>query len=569
MKKILIVVALVILLAAAAYFFFFYSDRNYPERVFPDRTIAYGIFSGVDSIQKDGRQTLLWQKIEASPRKSLYSHQLDQLMSLSETAIGVDIRPILAAFSREVAIGIVPAGNSQAGALVGYVRRTSRAQEYIEMNLDPALKRRLPDLKKSLASYGEVRYYKYSSAKFPPQISLCYIFLDHHLILASSEAGMKSLLDVHDKKLPSLRKSDAFRDSKRQVNYRNGILFYVNGESALQWMKSRMPARAQSFWPGIVQVTGIQAIRGFGYSIGFDKDGFREEGYVSVDSKRQGIAKAYMEQRPQKLAGLNFVPADSQAAGASTLPDGLGVWKEIDTQLQNSQLRSFLQLLSGFMNFDFQKDLFEPIGRQVTYGYQLPPDGADLRNTAYFMALELRNPGHFREVVDRLASLGQVRGIVRTQENYQGMNLDLLSLHAGSMDINSAYTINGSWFYFSTAQNFLKKAIDAMKTGKNITSLPDFKKVTAEFPNEVNGISYTNIQTTFSTYASIMQNMAQEPDQRWIHDYQFPEELRYLSQSLFGSGSYTMIEKDGIRYHSYSSVPKALLYVTPFLASQH
>jgi hypothetical protein len=569
MKKVLILILVLLLAAAGVYWFFFYSDRNYPEKVFPDRTLAYAIFSGVDSIKKDGRQSLLWQKIESSPRKSLYVHQLDQLISLSETAIGVDIRPLSSIFSREVAIGVIPNGDSQAGVLVAYVQRVSRAQEYIEMKLDPELKRRVPDLKKSLASYGGIKYYKYSSDQLPHSVSICYIFLDHHLILTSTEPAIKTLLDVHDKKSASLRKNVAFGDCKKQVDFRRGILLYVDGQTALQFMKSRLPARAQSFWPGIVQATGVEAVRGFAYRIAFEKEGFGEEGFLSIDSKRQGIAKAYMEQRPQKLAGLNFIPADSQAAGASTLPDAVTLWKDVATQLQTSQFQSILQMLAGFLNLDFQKDLLEPIGRQMSYGYELRASTVDLRNAGYFIALELRNPAHFREVVDRLAALGQARGIVRTQENYQGMSLDLLNLQAANMQFNSGYTIDGSWFYFSTSGDFLKKAIDATKRKKNITGLPDFQKVTSGFPEELNGISYTNIQTTFQTYASLMESMAQKPENRWMLDYKLTDELRYLSQSLFGSASYTMIEKDGIRYRGYSSVPKSLLYIPAIFTAQH
>jgi hypothetical protein len=575
MKKILVSILALLLVSAGVYFFFFYSDRNYPDKLFPERTLVYAAFSGVDSIQKEGKQTLFWQKIETSPRKELYVRQLDQLISLGETAVGVDLRPLLSSFTREIAVGVIPAGGQQSGVLVAYVRRSGQAQEYLEINMDPALKRRVPDLKKSFGAYAGTRYYKYSSKTFPSTVTICYAILDRHLILTTSEAAMKILLDVRDKKAVSLRKSDAYRDCRKQVHYKKGIFFYVNGESALEFIRGRLPARAQFFWPAILQVSGVQAVHGFAYSIGFQDQGFREEGFVSVDHNRRGFAKAYMDQRPQKLAGLTFIPAESQAAGAATLPDGLAVWKEIDSQLQSSlsgkdfsQYRSMLQMLAALLDFDFQKDLFEPMGRQLSYGYELSASNTDLRDAGYFLALELRNPSHFREVVERLASIGQTRGITRSQEIYQGMHIDLLNMSAGGLDLNSAYTIDGSWFFFSTAQDFLKKAIDTMKSGKSITSLPDFQKVTTGFPDEVNGISYTNIQSTLRTYAAFMEKMAQQPDRRWMQDYGLTQEMRNLSSSLFGSGSFTLIEKDGIRYQSYSSVPKSLLFLPALFASQ-
>ena len=98
-----------------------------------------------------------------------------------------------------------------------------------------------------------------------------------------------------------------------------------------------------------------------------------------MNKQRQGFAKAYMEQRPQKLSGLNFLPAGSEAAGAGTLPDGMLVWKEIQTQIENvlssgqfSQWRSMLDFLGGILNFNFERDLVDPMGKQFSFAYESP-----------------------------------------------------------------------------------------------------------------------------------------------------------------------------------------------------
>jgi len=577
MKKALIAVLLLALAVAGVYLFFFYSDKNYPERIFPENTIAYMAFSGVDSIQKDGKQTLLWQKIESSPRKSLYLRQLDQFMSLSESVVGVDLRPLLTQFSREVSLGFLPVtGRAQSGALVGYIKKQGRTREFLEMKLDPGLRRRFPDLKKAPALYRDITYYKYSSKMLPSQVSPCYAFVDHHLLLTSTEVGMKVLLDTRDKKLRPLRKLDAFRDSKKEVHYSRGLFFFINADSAFQYTKNQLPSRAQFFWPAVVQITGLEAVQGFAYSIGFQNQGFREEGFVSVKRNRQGFAKAYMEQKPQKLAGLLFIPAESHVAGAATLPDTLSLWTEVEAQIQKtlsgsqfSQYRAILEMLAGFLDFDLKKDLFEPVGRQFSFGYELPAHETEGKNTNYFVALELRNPEHFRGVLNRLASLGELRGAPRHQESYQGIHLESLDLHTGGMDVTPAYAIEASWLYFATNQAFLKQAIDVTKNKKNITSLPDFKRVTAGFPDEVNSISYTNTQVTLQKYAAFMDARSQQAEGRWLRDYGLAEEMKELSKSLFGSGSCIIVEKDGIRYRSYSSIPNAVLYLPAILASYH
>jgi len=298
MKKALIALLIVLILGGAGlYWFFFHSDREYPEKIFPENTIAYLVFSGVDSIQKEGKQTLLWKKIETSPRKSLYSHQFDRLMSLTESVVGVDLRPLLSQFQREVALGVIPVTQvSQAGSLVAYVKKEGQAQEFLEMKLDPSLKRRFPDLKKAPATYRDITYYKYSSSHFSPQVAPCYALIDHHLLLTSSEVGMKILLDTRDKKLASLKKNNEFRDSNKKVEYKSGIFLFVNADSALQFAKNKLPSRVQFLWPAILQVSGLKSVHGLGYTLGFEGEGFREEAFVTVDKNRQGLAKAYMQQ---------------------------------------------------------------------------------------------------------------------------------------------------------------------------------------------------------------------------------------------------------------------------------
>jgi hypothetical protein len=262
-------------------------------------------------------------------------------------------------------------------------------------------------------------------------------------------------------------------------------------------------------------------------------------------------------------------------AGAGTLPDGTILWKEIEAQIQStlsndqlSQYRSLLQMLAGLLNFDLKRDLFEPLGRQFSFGYELPSNEVDMKNVHYFIALELRDPNHFRSVVDRLSAAGQERGLARHQENYQGLTIDLFDLHSGSMNFSPAFAFQGSWFYFGTTSDFMKQAIDSMKSRKSITSLADFKKVTSGFPTDLNSISYTNIQATLQRYAVAMETQSLDPQRSWIRESGLTDEMKELSKSLFGSASYTIVEKRGVRYRSYSSIPNGLLILPSILTSK-
>ncbi|MGH9856260.1 MAG: hypothetical protein ACRD4B_00315, partial [Acidobacteriota bacterium] len=283
MKKALIAVLALAIAGAGAYWYFFRQNRSYPESILPENTALFLTFPGVDHVRKEASNTLLWKRIAASPRKDLYRNQLERLMRFTESVVGVDPRPLLNQFTREVAIAVVPiTGSAQSGSLVAYIRKEKDTREFLEMKMDPSLKRRFPDLKKAPVSYLDHQYYKYTSGNFREGVSPCYAFVDHHLIVTTSEVGMKILLEVKEEKLQPLKKNAIFDEAKGEVHYKNGVLLFLNGKSLLDVVKNRLPARAQSFWPAFLKVSGVEAVHGFTYRLGVEGDGFKEEGYVTV-----------------------------------------------------------------------------------------------------------------------------------------------------------------------------------------------------------------------------------------------------------------------------------------------
>src|SRR5262249_54151602 len=110
---------------------------------------------------------------------------------------------------------------------------------------------------------------------------------------------------------------------------------------------------------------------------------------------------------------------------------------------------------------------------------------------------------------------------------------------------------NQRWLFFGSSPDLIKSAITAQKSNKNIESSPDFQRVTVNFPDKVNGISYTNVPAFLHTYAGVLRNM-NEP---WMEQYHLEDEMNYLAKDLYGSASYTLIKKKGIYFQGYSSIP--------------
>jgi hypothetical protein len=226
-----------------------------------------------------------------------------------------------------------------------------------------------------------------------------------------------------------------------------------------------------------------------------------------------------------------------------------------------------LELIASFLNFDFQKDLIEPLGNQFSFAYHSYQDQSQNEKMRLFFAVELKKPDHFRTVVEKMIAFGDQRGFRRKAELYQGKTLQLLHFQGNGIDVTPAVWIEGSWFYFGTDQDFVRQSIDAVKSKQNLTSHSDFQKVTSDFPGELNSITYTNTQAMLQRYAAMLQQQSNEAERAWIRQSGLTEELNDLSKTLFGSGSYTIIEKDGVRYRAYSSVPSTLFILPPLLTA--
>ena len=163
-------------------------------------------------------------------------------------------------------------------------------------------------------------------------------------------------------------------------------------------------------------------------------------------------------------------------------------------------------MLRNIFNFDVRRDLLEPIGNQFAFSYEPRADvsGADLSKMKYLLVLNLRKPDQFRETIQRLVSLGSLRGLKAEHENYKGKDIVTLDTGLPQLTLTPCYTIDGAWFTFSTHVDMIKKSIDTTSAA-SIASFPDYKQLTSNFPGEVNGLSYTNVQAYLEMYAAVLK----------------------------------------------------------------
>ncbi len=568
MKKAIAAVFIVALVSAGIFFAFFRGLlwRSYAERLFPENTILYLSLDNIERARKNLERTTVWKQLSNSPRKEKYRKLLERGFSSFESASGFDLRPVFDQFKGEVSLALfpLPEGEGSVG-FIANVKDGETFQQFLEEQIDPAVKRRFPEVKKTQASSEGLSYYKYSSPRFPREASPCYFISGRHFVFSINDAGMRHIIAVDRGRLKALKESEVFQNARKESGYRRGVLMYVNVPAGLRLVEKSIPVTASRYWAGILKLTGVTAVRGFVYTTRVEKDGFEESGFVEVNRDRSGFLKIYMNQPARKMESLAYFPPSVKMVSAGTLPDFAKAWDGLNAQLgkildkkQYQQYQQGLALLRGILNFDLRRDLMEPVGEEVAFSYE-PGSSKRPFDVNYLLVVHLRNPDTFRTTVSRVTAMAVARGLVKREVSYHGRTLQIFSLNLPESALSPAYTFEEKWFLFASSQNLLQAAFDGKDRVDGIQSTADYKSCTSGFPAKVHALSYTNVADYLKSQAELLRSRTDETNGNWIREYALDEELLELSKVLSGNATYTKIEKDGIRIRGNSSVPSVLL----------
>lgn len=567
MKKAIGILLIIGLLGTAGYFLIGLFSRPYSEKIFPRETIVYLTLHNVKEAKKNLERTRLVQELQKSPRRSTYEHQISRLFSIFESVTGTDPGDLLKQFEKDIAIGVFPVKSGKIGtALIAYVADEQETAKFFETKLDRGLKRRFPDLRKDYVPYEGMNYYRYSSKNLPPGASPCYYVDGRHLAVAYTEECLRVLIEVGRKKRLALAGNHVFEDARKKIGYKRGILLFLDAQNTIQMLRSSIPPVKRNLWESLFKIAGAQALDSFVYRVSVKETGFEERGLVTVKPDREGLLKIYLAQEAQKLSVLQSIPSDARVLNGGTMADLAKMWDEINAQLKSvlsaddyEKWQKGIGLAKTAFNFDLRRDLLEPLGNEYAFAYEPGEIASDPSKTKLLLVLQLRNPSRFQETMDRLIALASLRGMEKQQEDYHGKRMQVLRLNIGNLSASPAMILDGSRFLFSTDVSFLKKAIDTGQSGKTISSLQDYQKTTAGFPERVNGLSYTSVQAYLQMYSAILKQKMETGENRWIREYGVQAEFDALGKVLSGAASYTKFEKDGIYFYANTSIP------TPFL----
>lgn len=566
MKKTVVASILFLLMGGAGYFLFHqWRVRTFSERVFPGDTFLYFEMPSIREAKADWPETRLGKALAESPRRETYARLGDRLATSVESLIGADLRPLLQQFTGDASAGMFALPNGRRGLGISlYAKDPEAVRKYLEQKLDPGWRRRDPALRKETVSGGGgVTYYKYSSNTFPLSFQPCYALLEHHLLLAGNEAAMKRLLEARESRATSLRGNDLFRNAKERVDYRRGLLVFLNPALARQSLEKSLPARVRLLWPQVEGITGLSALQYAVWSLRVQGSDFEGRGYVKVSPEAGGLLKALMARAPAKPAGPAFVPESAQFFYSAVLPD----FGQMDQEGGDLWMRSwtFLQTLTGI---DLRRDFLGTLGDEFIVFSAAPeleqPAAPAVPKTA--VAVHLKRPEQFHVMLGRLLSLAASHGLEHSEETYKGAVMTRFQLPFAGFALDPACLFQDPWFSFSSSAPLLKAEVETRAGGHNITGTADYRNVTAGFPEAVNGLSYTRVPAVLQTYAALFERESRT-GKPWIHEYGLDQEAAYLATKLPGAASFVVMEPEGVSLFSRSPVPTGFLALPPAVLS--
>lgn len=571
MKKVILGASVVAILGAGIFLgFWFWRIRTVAERIFPEDTIVYVSISDIRQAERNWNESHLGKAIAESPRRDVYRRLGERLSQSVESLIGADPRPLTEQMTRDAAVAVFPLPSGRRGlGVVAYAADPEDVKAFIEQKLDPGWRRRDPSLKKGIATYDRISYYKYSSTRFPASFQPCYAMIEHHLLFAANEESMKRILDTKEKKNRSLRSSANFGDARKQIDYKRGVLFYFNPQSARQSLERNLPARAQLIWPEIVKSTGLGGLQYVAFVLRIEDGDFTTRGFAGVAAQPTGLLKVLMERAPRKFESVSAVPENAQFFYSATMPD----FSRLNQEAGANWTRLWL-FVQAFTGIDFQHELLETLGEEITF-FSVSPEveqapSAELEQGSTTVrpksaaVMLLKDSQRFEKTLNKLASLAESRGLEHSQQNYQGSTITQFRLRYGSLGLAPSYALQTPWFFVASEDALLKTAMDTRRGGKNLVSTAECRAAMTGFPSDTNALSCTRVPELLKSYAILLRTEAGANP--WIREYGLDEEMAYLASRLSGAASYARVEKNGIAYGSRSSVPSGFLALPPLTA---
>jgi hypothetical protein len=224
---------------------------------------------------------------------------------------------------------------------------------------------------------------------------------------------------------------------------------------------------------------------------------------VTFTQARRGVASWLAA--PAPIRALDFVSADAAVAGAAVVKDPAALLDDAFAMASASN-SSFLSQLAAFetaSGVSLREDLARPLGGEFAFAI----DGPLLPMPSWKLVLEVYDPPHFQQALEKLLARAQAR-----IETEQAGGRTYYMLHVPKLPFAPQYTYEGGFLIAAPSRELILRALEYRTTGY---SLVRSQKFTALLPHDGQvGFSAMFYQTLGTALGPLANSGVLTPQQR-------------------------------------------------------
>jgi hypothetical protein len=345
------------------------------------------------------------------------------------------------------------------------------------------------------------------------------------------------------------------------------VLTFVDVERIVTLFAPRMsPSLAAAFGK-----SGLSGLKAIGLGTTMKSGSFVDTSFVYCPSPRAGILRS-VDGEPLDLSHLSQIPKDLTSFGMSRLQLGPiwdTAWDAIKA-FDPAECEQWQKALAGVeqqLGFSIKADLLDSLGSELI-DYSKP---SATGFPEFLMFLELKNPAKFLDCAQKAtAKLPNVKiKEVPVGESQKLYYLDLSQLGPAAMFVQPCYAISGNRLVLSLNLQSLKSTLATLqptaasggsgdKPRPSVRDNEAFKPLLAQVPPKVSRLKFTDSKQSFeslyNTVRSVLPMAAASMGGQLPFDLALLPTAESISKHLAPSLEYTVVDADGVRSRSTSTV---------------
>jgi len=317
----------------------------------------------------------------------------------------------------------------------------------------------------------EYRGFDISVIDLPPErLEVCHTTIQNLFVAAVNRYYLKEIIDSFTDNRSALSQNPAFRKSMKRVGGgAAGASIFLNLDPICSAVRPFCPYEAKE-WLAMLGLDGIDAIC---YATALEGGGSRDSLFIHCPGSKKGLLKALVIDPELILAEIDgFVQ--------TALPE------------HYEEYRSIFAMVNKEAGFDLEKDLFGPLGSEVSFFVNMPPGGGMALMPEIILSVDLDDEARFAALLDKVLVMLEIEV---SETTFEGLTLRYFNPFAPAIPLSPAFVVDGGRLLVSGSPITLKKHLKRLSEGgPGLDTADAFREVAAGIPDNASLLEYVNVR---------------------------------------------------------------------------